>query len=86
MGRSQSKSQFDSDSEVEVAITDNGPGIPDSLQNQIFQPFFTTKDQGEGFGLGLSVSKEIIKNQNGRIQFESLPGKTTFSVILPVAE
>lgn len=74
------------DSEVEVAITDNGPGIPDSLQNQIFQPFFTTKDQGEGFGLGLSVSKEIIKNQNGRIQFESLPGKTTFSVILPVAE
>lgn len=74
------------DSEVEVTITDNGPGIPDSLQNQIFQPFFTTKEQGEGIGLGLYVSKEIIKNQNGRIQFESLSGKTTFSVILPVAE
>ncbi|PJZ85802.1 two-component sensor histidine kinase [Leptospira harrisiae] len=73
-------------SEVEVTITDNGPGIPNSIQNQIFQPFFTTKEKGEGIGLGLYISKEIIKNQNGKIHFESLPGKTTFSVILPVAE
>ncbi|EKJ85106.1 phospho-acceptor domain-containing protein [Leptospira meyeri] len=85
-GEVKIRASLKQDSEVEVAITDNGPGIPDSLQNQIFQPFFTTKDQGEGIGLGLYISKEIIKNQNGRIQFESLPGKTTFTVILPVAE
>ncbi|MCW7481579.1 sensor histidine kinase [Leptospira kanakyensis] len=72
--------------EVEVLIADNGLGISIPLQNQIFQPFFTTKEKGEGIGLGLYISKEIIKNQNGKIDFESQPGKTTFSVILPVAE
>ncbi|TGL90739.1 two-component sensor histidine kinase [Leptospira congkakensis] len=72
--------------EVEVSIADNGSGIPDALQNQIFQPFFTTKEKGEGIGLGLYISNEIIKNQNGKMHFESHPGKTIFSVILPVAE
>lgn len=74
-------------SSVEVAIMDNGCGIPPELVHKIFDPFFTTKPVGEGTGLGLSVSYGIIQDHGGRIEVTSEPGKgSTFSVFLPLEE
>lgn len=67
-----------------VEITDNGHGIPEEVLNQIFDPFFTTKGVGEGTGLGLEVSRRIIDKHQGTIEVSSEPGKTTFSVCLPL--
>jgi signal transduction histidine kinase len=70
---------------VEIRIEDNGIGIPASVQEQIFNPFFTTKPTGEGTGLGLSLSYDIItKVHGGNIKFESEEGKhTEFIITLP---
>lgn len=72
------------DSFVKVEIEDNGPGIEASIRPKIFDPFFTTKPKGEGTGLGLSISKEIIEKHHGTIDVESVPGKTLFTIKLPV--
>jgi signal transduction histidine kinase len=66
-----------------ISIRDNGNGIPDILQNKIFTPFFTTKTLGEGVGLGLFISKKIVKDHNGEIIFKSNEESTEFIVILP---
>ena len=71
--------------EVEVSITDSGKGIPTELMSKIFQPFFTTKPPGEGSGLGLDIVRKIIDKHQGNIEVESQPGKTTFTVSLPVS-
>ncbi|GAB4508932.1 MAG: hypothetical protein OHK0046_02870 [Anaerolineae bacterium] len=72
---------------VEVMVRDNGPGIPDNIIHQIFSPFFTTKAVGEGTGLGLHVSREIVENVGGQILVESVPGSyASFLVRLPVAD
>jgi signal transduction histidine kinase len=71
---------------VEVAIQDDGPGIPAAIQNKIFEPFFTTKPKGEGTGMGLDIVKKIIQKHNGNIRFESEPGNTTFYVTFPAAK
>lgn len=71
-------------SEVFVNITDTGIGVPDEIKSKIFAPFFTTKPPGEGSGLGLDIANKIIKKHEGDIIVESIPGKTTFSVFLPV--
>ncbi|WP_445381553.1 ATP-binding protein [Robiginitalea sp. IMCC43444] len=70
---------------VEIQVIDNGKGIPSSVQDKIFQPFFTTKKTGEGTGLGLSMSYDIVtKGHNGRLKVESTEGKgAVFIVILP---
>ncbi len=70
---------------VEIRIEDNGIGIPPEVVNKIFQPFFTTKPTGEGIGLGLSVSYDIItKEHNGTIKVESKEEKgSTFIIHLP---
>jgi signal transduction histidine kinase len=69
---------------VLVTIKDNGKGIPESIVSKIFQPFFTTKPTGEGTGLGLSLSYDIIKAHGGEIRVESKEGEgTTFTVVLP---
>ena len=69
-----------------ISITDNGTGIEASILNQIFNPFFTTKERGRGTGLGLASAYGIIKNHNGFIVAESEVGVgTTFSVYLPVS-
>lgn len=67
-----------------VAIQDSGPGIPPEIQEKIFQPFFTTKKQGEGTGLGLDICKKIVEKHGGEMWFESEPGRTRFMVSLPV--
>lgn len=69
---------------IGVRITDNGPGIPFEIQNKIFDPYFTTKDQGEGSGLGLGIARQIIERHHGEIRVTSRPGKTSFDVFLPL--
>lgn len=66
-----------------VKITDSGPGIPKEIQDKIFQPFFTTKKQGEGSGLGLDICRKIVEKHKGKIWVDSEPGRTTFLVWLP---
>ncbi len=68
---------------VVIEITDSGNGIPDAIKDRIFEPFFTTKPTGEGSGLGLDISRKIIEKHQGKIEFESQPGRTTFRVWLP---
>jgi len=74
------------DNKIVVSITDDGPGIPDENKPRLFEPFFTTKAKGEGTGLGLWIAKQIVIRHNGRIDFESRPGKTTFTVTLNAYE
>jgi two-component system, NtrC family, sensor kinase len=70
---------------VEIRIRDNGTGIPEEIKEKIFNPFFTTKPSGEGTGLGLSMSHDIIvKQHGGSIEVETEPGLfTEFKVVLP---
>lgn len=72
------------DDSVVVKVQDSGPGIPEEIQNSIFDPFFTTKGLGEGSGLGLDIVKRIVEDHDGSIQLESAPGKTTFTISLPL--
>ena len=69
---------------VRVAIQDNGAGIRPEVMTRIFEPFFTTKGKGEGTGLGLSIANRIVEKHGGRIRVESVPGRTSFEVLLPI--
>jgi signal transduction histidine kinase len=70
---------------VAIAMQDTGTGIPKQIQGRIFDPFFTTKPEGEGTGLGLSVSFGIISSHGGKIEVESEFGwGSTFTVLLPI--
>ena len=70
---------------VVVEIKDTGPGIPKDIQSKIFDPFFTTKAPGEGTGLGLNISHNIIaQKHHGTIDVSSKPGETCFVVKLPL--
>jgi len=72
---------------IEIRIRDNGLGIPQSFVNKIFQPFFTTKPTGQGTGLGLSLSYDIIKAHHGELKVNSEEGLyTEFIIILPFAK
>jgi signal transduction histidine kinase len=68
--------------EVQIKIADNGNGIPQKVLDKIFQPFFTTKPTGQGTGLGLSLSYDIIKAHNGEIRVETKEGEGTEFIIL----
>ena len=69
---------------VEVSIADNGPGIPETIQNRIFEPFFTTKQIGKGTGLGLDVVRRIVDQHGGSLKLNSEPGKTSFTISFPI--
>ncbi|MDM8524902.1 PAS domain S-box protein [Desulfococcaceae bacterium HSG8] len=69
-----------------VTFTDSGKGIPDEIKARIFDPFFTTKGAGEGSGLGLDIVRKIIERHGGEIQVESEPGKTAFTIMIPVQQ
>ena len=71
---------------VRVDLSDNGPGIPEEIVKRVFDPFFTTKAQGEGTGLGLDISRKIVEKHRGEISVDSEPGRTTFTVKLPIKE
>jgi signal transduction histidine kinase len=69
---------------VELIFEDNGPGIPEEIQDKILQPFFTTKKGTEGTGLGLSITHDIIKRHNGSLKIQSIKGEQTqFIIFLP---
>jgi two-component system NtrC family sensor kinase len=70
---------------VEVAVEDDGPGIPDEHLQRIFEPFFSTKEGGKSLGLGLAVVYGIVDAHHGRVDVESAVGRgTTFRITLPV--
>jgi signal transduction histidine kinase len=73
------------DGKVQICVKDNGSGIPQNIMDKIFQPFFTTKPTGEGTGLGLSLSYDIIKAHGGTLNVETDKGEgTEFIILLPV--
>jgi signal transduction histidine kinase/predicted CoA-binding protein len=69
---------------VIVELEDNGPGIPEDIQEKIFSPFFTTKAVGKGTGLGLNISYNIVQKHQGEIKVFSKPGKTRFQISIPI--
>jgi two-component system, NtrC family, sensor kinase len=72
---------------VEIWIQDNGPGIVPSNIARIFDPFFTTKPVGQGVGLGLSVSYQIIQMHEGQLICDSTLGQgTTFKIVIPLSQ
>jgi signal transduction histidine kinase len=71
--------------EVEITVADNGNGIPEKVLDKVFQPFFTTKPTGQGTGLGLSLSYDIIKAHQGKIDIRNKPGEgAEFIITLPI--
>ncbi len=74
------------DNKVVVCVRDNGPGISKNIVAKIFQPFFTTKPTGQGTGLGLSLSYDIIKAHGGELKVETKEGEgSVFIIKLSVA-
>jgi signal transduction histidine kinase len=69
-----------------VDVEDDGPGIPEALRRRVFEPFFTTKGVGEGTGLGLDLVRRIVEARHGgAVSVESRPGRTVFTVRLPLS-
>ena len=70
-----------------MKVTDNGLGISDNIKKRIFESFFTTKEMGEGMGLGLSISYGIVSDYGGRIWVRSKEGRgTQFTIAFPLAK
>jgi two-component system nitrogen regulation sensor histidine kinase GlnL len=69
---------------LEVAIIDNGPGLPDDIRDRLFQPFVSGK--AGGMGLGLAIVAEVVNRHDGAIEVDSAPGRTAFRIMLPLAE
>jgi signal transduction histidine kinase len=71
---------------IEMRVRDNGEGISQSVLDKIFQPFFTTKPTGQGTGLGLSLSYDIVKAHGGEIKVDISEGEfTEFIILLPIS-
>jgi C4-dicarboxylate-specific signal transduction histidine kinase len=71
---------------IEFKVTDAGPGIPETVANQLMQPFFTTKGTGRGTGLGLSISQEIVKAHSGKFYLNREFANTQFIIIFPIEQ
>ncbi|HVU38999.1 MAG TPA: response regulator [Opitutales bacterium] len=72
---------------VLLSVADNGCGIPDDIRDKIFEPFFTTKEVGKGTGLGLAMVYSLVKQNRGKIDVQSEPGKgSVFTIFLPAIE
>jgi two-component system, NtrC family, sensor kinase len=71
--------------QVLISVKDNGNGIPEKFKDKIFQPFFTTKPTGQGTGLGLSLSYDIVKAHGGELEVETKKGEETVLILtLPI--
>ena len=78
--------QLTANTQLLIAIKDNGSGIPEHIKEKIFQPFFTTKPTGQGTGLGLSLSYDIVRAHGGEMTLESKEGiGTEFTIKIPIA-
>jgi C4-dicarboxylate-specific signal transduction histidine kinase len=74
------------DGHLQLIVADTGVGIPEAVKSRIFEAFFTTKQMGEGMGLGLSITNEIVEDYGGTIRIDSAPeGGTTFVLTFPAA-
>ena len=72
--------------DIELSVSDEGPGIPEKIRSCLFEPFVTTKPEGKGTGLGLSTVLMVVERHNGRIDFDTDEGRgTTFRITLPPA-
>jgi signal transduction histidine kinase len=72
--------------DVEISVSDEGPGIPEHIRGSLFEPFVTTKPEGKGTGLGLSTVLMVVERHDGRVDFDTSEGRgTTFRVTLPPA-
>lgn len=69
---------------VKISIKDDGTGIPENIKQNIFTPFFTTKEMGKGSGLGLDVVNRIMSQHNGDVKVKSEPGATEFEISFPI--
>lgn len=69
-----------------IKVIDSGPGLPSDISNFIFDPSFTTKERGEGTGLGLSLSKKLIESMNGELIYDQFAKQTTFIISFPEIE
>lgn len=69
---------------VKVTVSDDGPGIPESIRSNIFDPFFTTKEVGKGTGMGLETVQRIILKHKGSVKVYSVPGNTNFVICFPI--
>jgi len=65
-------------------VEDDGPGVPDDLRERLFYPLVSGRDGGTG--LGLSIAQDLVQRHGGLIEWESVPGRTTFSILIPLAE
>lgn len=70
---------------IEIAVADTGSGIPAEQQEEIFEPFYTTRDVGQGSGLGLTVCRSLVEKRGGSIRVQSVPGNTVFTLLVPAA-
>jgi two-component system nitrogen regulation sensor histidine kinase GlnL len=68
---------------VRIDVVDDGPGVPPEIRSSLFYPLVTGR--ANGTGLGLAVAQEIVTRNGGAIEFESEPGRTVFSLLLPLA-
>jgi signal transduction histidine kinase len=74
------------DEQILVSVQDDGPGIADAVRERVFHPYFTTKADSEGLGIGLDLCRKIVESHRGTIGFESRPGNTVFTVTLPAPQ
>ena len=74
-GRIHVSARYATNMHPEICVTDNGPGIPEEILEQIFVPFFTTRENGSG--IGLSLSRQIMRLHGGSLQVRSVPNKET---------
>ena len=75
------------DESIEIEFSDTGIGIPPENQGKVFEPFFTTREVGEGTGLGLATSYAIIKEHDGSIKIDSKPNHgTKVTISLPISK
>ena len=71
---------------IEISVIDSGRGVPENIQDKLFQPFFTTKSAGKGTGLGLSISHGIINHHHGELYYTDKNGRSEFIISLPKPE
>jgi C4-dicarboxylate-specific signal transduction histidine kinase len=68
---------------LEIAVSDSGPGVPEALRGRIFEPFFTSKPQGQGTGMGLSISRSIARTHGGTLEYDPSLNCSRFVLRLP---
>ena len=65
-----------------IEVQDNGPGVPEELEDTLFYPLVTSRDSGTG--LGLPLAQDLVKRHGGTIEYDSVPGHTVFTILVPI--